>query len=66
MKDEYDFSRGKRGKFFRADAQMNVPIYLDEEVMRRLLVVAQAKGLDLSELVNDLLRRDIDLAETTR
>jgi hypothetical protein len=66
MKDEYDFSRGTRGKFFRSGTQMNLPIYLDEEVMRYLRALAQAKGVELSQLVNDLLRRDIELAEAMR
>lgn len=66
MKDEYDFSRGTRGKFFREGARMNVPVYLDEEVMRHLSRLAQAKGVDLSQLVNDLLKRDIEIAEAMR
>jgi hypothetical protein len=33
MRKEYDFSKGERGKFFRQDAKLNIPIYLDEEVL---------------------------------
>jgi hypothetical protein len=29
MKKEYDFSKGERGKFYRPDAQLNLPIYLE-------------------------------------
>jgi len=36
---------------------------LDEAVQARLAHLASAKGLELSELVNDLLRKDIDLIE---
>jgi len=25
MKDEYDFSKGVRGQFFRPDARLNIP-----------------------------------------
>lgn len=32
MRKEYDFSKGERGKFYRPDIKMNIPIYLDEEV----------------------------------
>jgi len=28
MKSEYDFSKGERGKFFRKNAQLNLPVYL--------------------------------------
>jgi hypothetical protein len=62
MKDEYDFSGGERGKFHRPGARMNLPVYLDEEVFRYLRERAEAKGVSLSDLVNDLLKRDIDLA----
>jgi hypothetical protein len=27
MKDEYDFSKGIRGKFYAGDADINLPIY---------------------------------------
>lgn len=63
MKDEYDFSRGERGKFHRPGARMNLPVYLDEEVLKYLRERAQAKGVSVSELVNDLLKRDIELIE---
>jgi len=32
MKKEYDFSKGERGKFYRPDAQLNVPVYLEPDV----------------------------------
>ena len=30
MKEEYDFSKGERGKFFRNDIKLNLPVYLDD------------------------------------
>jgi|YNPNPStandDraft_1061719.scaffolds.fasta_scaffold163460_1 carbon starvation protein CstA len=32
MKREYDFSKGIRGKFYRPDVQLQLPVYLDEDV----------------------------------
>lgn len=32
MKKEYDFSKGERGKFYRLDAELELPIYLDADV----------------------------------
>jgi hypothetical protein len=32
MKDEYDFSKGERGKFYRPDTVFNPPVHLDAEV----------------------------------
>jgi hypothetical protein len=29
MKSEYDFSKGDRGKFYHADAVLDLPVYLD-------------------------------------
>ncbi len=31
MKDEYDFSKGVRGQFFRSDARLNIPVYYPED-----------------------------------
>jgi hypothetical protein len=66
MPDEIDFSKGVRGKFFRPGLRLNLPVYLDSEVQDRLSSLASAKGVDLSELVNDLLRKDIELIEMAR
>jgi hypothetical protein len=32
MKKEYNFSKGERGKFYRPDIQLNLPVYLEPEV----------------------------------
>ena len=36
MRDEYDFSKGERGKFYRKGAILNLPVYLDDEVREYL------------------------------
>ena len=66
MKSEYDFSKGTRGKFYRPDAVFRLPIYLDEEVQSYLAAKAESKGVDLSALVNELLRKEIEIIETVR
>jgi hypothetical protein len=63
MKDDYDFSKAERGKFHRPDAVLNAPVYLDAEVLALLATRAQARGMSLSELVNALLKKDIELIE---
>ena len=63
MKEHYDFSKGVRGKFYNVNAVFQLPVYLDERVQGYLTAKAQAKGIDLSALVNDLLKREIDLVE---
>ena len=63
MKREYDFSKGERGKFYRQDAKFNLPIYLDKDVLTFLSKRATSKGVEISQLINDILRKDIDLFE---
>ncbi len=63
---EIDFSQGTRGKFHRPGQKLRLPVYLDDPVQMSLLAVASAKGVDLSELVNELLRKDIELIEIAK
>ena len=39
------------------------PVHLDPEVLAFLTARAEARGISLSELVNALLERDIELIE---
>lgn len=66
MRDEYDFSAGERGKFYKPEAKMHLPVYLDADVQATLVNLANAKGVELSVLVNDLLKKDIELIQTLR
>jgi hypothetical protein len=63
MEDEYDFSKGQRGRFSRQDAVLAPPVHLDPEVLAFLTARAAARGMPLNELVNALLRKDIELIE---
>ena len=62
MKEEYDFTNAERGKFYRPDAKLNIPVYLDDEVRDFVAEIAEQKHSDLNRVVNDLLRLDISLA----
>jgi len=64
MPDEIDFSKGVRGKFYRPGMKLALPVYLDDDVQNRLSTLATAKGVDISDLVNDLLKKDLELIET--
>ena len=66
MKDHYDFSKGVRGKFYRDGAVFRLPVYLDEKVQDYLVAKAEAKGVDLADLVNEMLKKDIELIEMAR
>ncbi|MFZ5560729.1 MAG: hypothetical protein ACOY41_04240 [Pseudomonadota bacterium] len=66
MRDEYDFSKAQRGKFYDKDAELHLPVYLDAQIQIELATMAQAKGMELSALVNDLLKKDIELIHIAR
>ncbi len=63
MKSSYDFSRGERGRFFRPGAVLAPPVHLDTEVLAFLARRAEARGVTLDELVNELLKKDIELIQ---
>jgi hypothetical protein len=63
MQDDYDFSGAARGKFYRGAARLVAPIHLEPEVLRFLEARASATGKSVSQLVNELLKKDIELIE---
>jgi cytidylate kinase len=63
MRREYDFSKAIRGKFYRKGAELRLPIYLDPKLRSKLERIARKKGKDLSEMVNQLLRKDVEFLE---
>lgn len=62
MKKEYDFSKGERGKFYRKDPVLNIPIYLEPKLREYLEEIAAKKGKDVNFIVNDLLKRNLKIA----
>lgn len=64
MKKEYDFSRGERGKFYRSDIELNLPVYLESDVAKFVQKYARKKNIDTQAVVNELLRKDIELVES--
>lgn len=66
MRKEYDFSKGVRGKFFQQNAKLNMPVYLDKEVLSFVLRIAERRKTDLSSIVNELLRKDMQLADALK
>ena len=62
MKKEYDFSQGERGKFYRPNAEMKIPVYLDAENLSFVERIAQKKNKNISTVVNELIRSDKRLA----
>ena len=61
MKDEYDFSNAGRGKFHRPNLRLIPPVRLEPEVLDFLATRASERGTTVNELVNPLLKKDIEL-----
>lgn len=64
--DEIDFTAGTRGEFYRPDTKLNLPVYLDAEVLAYLSAIASRKGVELSALANDLLKKEIAILESVK
>jgi hypothetical protein len=63
---EIDFSGGTRGKFHRPNIRINLPVYLDADVQSYLAALAARKGVSLSDVANDLLKKDIAILEAAK
>ena len=63
---EIDFSQGRRGQFHRPQTRLNLPVYLEADVEAYLVVRARARGVEVAQLVNELLKKDIELIEAAR
>ncbi len=66
MKAEYDFSKAERGKFYHPDAVFSFPIYLEPEINDFLQQWAEHKKVDVQDLVNDLLRVNVNLIRSVQ
>lgn len=66
MKKEYDFSKGERGRFYRKNLKINIPVYLKAETLSFVEKLAAKKKKDVSEVVNDLLENDMEIMEYSK
>jgi len=64
MKDEYDFSHAERGKFYRPNLRLIPPVRLEPEVLDFLATRAKERGTTINQLLNQLLKKDIELIQT--
>jgi len=63
MREEYDFSKGEQGKFYRQGLKLNIPIYLDEDVSDFIEALASKKGVDRPAVVNEILKDGMRVSE---
>jgi hypothetical protein len=61
MKKEYDFSTAEQGKFYRPVDELEIPVYLDKDVEKFFYQRAAEKDIDLKQVVDTILRKEMDL-----
>ncbi len=65
MKAEYDFTNAEQGKFYRPIEQLDIPIYLDDELKVFFMKKMSEKPNDfsLNNIVNLLIKQDIEISK---
>ena len=66
MKDEYNFSTAERGKFFRKGARLVPPVHLEPDVLAYLSDLAVTQGISLNDVVNTLLKENIERIDAAK
>jgi hypothetical protein len=66
MPGEIDIWTGTRGRFFEPGARLSLPVCLEAGVPANPCDRAKARGIELAQLVNELLGNDIELIEAAR
>lgn len=64
MRDEYDFSKGKRGTYPRDLKDLHLPIYLDPQLEEYYKKIARKKNKDLSSIINAILQKEMELHDS--
>lgn len=67
MPEEINFSKASRGRHYvAADARVFLPASIERSVWEYFSEKAERKGVNLSELLTDVLKRDIEINEALR
>lgn len=57
MRDDYDFSKGRRGAVIPSPGKTRITIMLDDDVIAHFRAQAEAQGAGYQTLINALLRK---------
>jgi len=67
MPDEIDFSKSVRGTHhIPAAAKVFLPVSIERSVWEYFAVRAEQKGIELSQLLTEVLKRDIEISEALK
>jgi hypothetical protein len=56
MRNEYDFSKGKRGAVISSKGKTRITIYLDDEILASFRERAETAGIGYQTLINEALK----------
>jgi uncharacterized protein (DUF4415 family) len=59
MRQEYDFSQGKRGAVISSTGKTRITIYLDDDILANFREQAETKGIGYQTLINEVLKQHI-------
>ena len=57
MREDYDFSKGKRGAVIASPGKTRITIMLDDDVIEHFRAQAENEGVGYQTLINALLRK---------
>ena len=57
MREEYDFSKAKRGAVIQSPGKTRITIMLDDDVIEHFRAQAEAEGVGYQTLINSILRK---------
>jgi uncharacterized protein (DUF4415 family) len=63
MKQEYDFSKGRRGQALPTRGKTRITIYLDDAVVERFKTQSVQTGKGYQTLINDVLAQHMSAVE---
>lgn len=56
MRQEYDFSGGKRGAIVPSTGKTRITIYLDDDILDSFREQAETRGIGYQTLINEVLK----------
>ncbi len=63
MKNEYDFSKGKRGAVIPTTGKTRITIYLDDEIVEQFKARSEETGKGYQTLINEALNVYLGVTE---
>lgn len=66
MKKQYDFANAERGKFYKPHLRLNIPVYLEPKLQKSVAEIARRKGQEISAVVGQIVRKEVELIEEMR